>query len=131
MPGRDPLRPELTRALPEAGELDELVAAHTRVRRATRQIVGDKRVDHIAGEDVAEVHHIERDAELCGDTAGIEKVVERATTTTRRVAPQPHGDADDLVSGFDQQGRGNRAVDAAAHTNDDAVAAPRGDRVEW
>src|SRR6185295_4461510 len=58
-----------------------------------------------------------RDAELIGNTARIEKVVERAAAALDRgtAFPQTHRDADDVVSGLDQQRSCQGAVDAAAH----------------
>src|SRR5262249_43531852 len=106
----------------------ELIAARARIGRPAAAVFGDEVVHHCRLEGAAEVHHIERDAELLGDAARIEKVVERATTAflaALAALPQPHRHTDDVIALFDQQRRSKRAVDAAAHRDYDALCTSR------
>src|SRR4029079_9688211 len=68
---------------------------------------------------LTEVHHVERKAETLGDEACVEEIVERATAAVARPGPEPHRHTDDVVAGLDQQRHRQRAVDAAAHGDDD------------
>lgn len=75
---------EFDRALQEGGELDLLVAAHARVRRASGLVLGDEVVDHVVAEALGEVPHVERDAEQVGGAARIEGVLDRAASAASR-----------------------------------------------
>ena len=66
------------------------------------------RIDDVAVEVVGEVEHEVVDVELLGDTAGIVDVGHRAAAGVAVAAPQPHRDADDVVTGVDQLGGGDR-----------------------
>src|SRR5207253_8964694 len=123
--GGEARRAELPRPPPEQPELDVLVAAGARVRRAAGEILGDERPHHLALEDVREVEHVVGEAEPLGDGAGVVEVLEGATAAGP-VARQSERDADHLVAGAHAPGGRHRAVDAPAHGDDDPhAAAPR------
>ncbi len=75
----------------------------------------DVRVDDRGVEVLREVEDEVVDAELLGDAAGVVDVGHAAAPGVALPAPQPHRDADDLVTVARQQRGGDGRVDAAAH----------------
>src|SRR5438093_289196 len=123
--GGKPARAELPGSPPEQAELDVLVAARARVRRAPGEVLGDERPHHLALEDVGEVEHVVGKAEPVGDRARVVEVVEGAAAAAS-VARQAERDADHLMARADAPGGRDRAVDTAAHRDHDPhAAAPR------
>ena len=136
VPGRDRLRAVGLPLLEQRAELQPVVAVHARVRRAAGEVVADERLDHLLAEVRLEVDRVEWEAEsvrnrarvarIGGRTAGRERLLRPAVA----IVPRAHVHADHLGAGAMQQRRRDRAVDAAAHRNDDPPAAPvieRGD----
>ena len=88
--------------------LDELVAGEAGVGCAAPSVLGDEIIDHILLELLLEVEDVVRNIERLGDRYGIIDIFDRATLllARQRIAivqrPQPHGDADHLVSLLDQ-----------------------------
>gem|GEM_PF-4906841 len=84
----------------------------------------DKEIDHILFEDFLYIDEIEGHVELVGHLAGIVDALQATTFVGRAFAstnfgPQPHHHANAVIALFHEQGRGYRAIDAAAHGNDD------------
>src|SRR5438093_2051672 len=120
MAGRDGVAVERVRVIEEIAELRKRVAPHTRNGCPAARILGDEVVDDVVPEAVLEIEHIVRDAQLVCDELRVRDRVERATRTVGHavaVTEQLHRGADDLVPLFDEQRRGDGAVDAARHGN--------------
>jgi hypothetical protein len=107
------------RPLEQAVELEVAVALDAGVRCAPDPVGLDVGLDHAAVEVVGEGPDVVDDAELLGDPAGVVDVADRAAAGVGLAAPQLHRDADDLVAGLEQAGRGDRRVDAAGHGGQD------------
>src|SRR5262249_5324091 len=113
---------ELAGAPAKQPELDPLVAARARVRGAAREILVEEGLDDGAREGLGRVEDVVREAQPIGDGARVVEVVERAAAA---LLP-PHEterDADHVVAGGRAAGRGDGAVDPAAHGDDHALAA--------
>jgi hypothetical protein len=112
----------------EVTEAHLAVAFYARIRRSA----GDMFVDEIAHDHIVKmvlsVEDVKGDIQVRGNPSSVSHLVWRAASvqtlrwTGRRLAPQTHHETDYLVSLFDQQGRGSRAVDPATHSNDDATS---------
>ena len=72
VPGRDGVEAEGEGLLEHGRELDALIAAHARVGRAAGRVLGDEVVDDIVAEPLAEIPHIERDAQPLGRATSIQ-----------------------------------------------------------
>ena len=110
-------------------ELDLLVAANARDRRLAGEVGVGEVVDHRRLEPPLEVEDVVGDADAVGDPAGIVDVLAGAAASrpARGLAMviELQGNADDVVALLFQQRRGDRAVDAARHGDDDAGLARR------
>ena len=78
VPGDDRVEAERQRPVQHRGELDLLVAAQARVRRAAGGVLGDEVVDDVGVEPLGQVPDVERDAEHVGGPARVAGVLERA-----------------------------------------------------
>jgi hypothetical protein len=67
----DSVKTQRQRASGQRGELDPLIAAHTRVRGFASRIGRHEVVDHVFFELVSEIPYIERDSEDIGNTPGV------------------------------------------------------------
>ena len=108
-----------------ARELDLLVAAQARVRRAAGGVLADEVLDDVLVEAVAEVPDVERDADHVGRPARVVGVLDRAAAAGAaavglRVAREGQVDAGDVVALLDRAGRRDGRVDAARHRCQDA-----------
>jgi hypothetical protein len=101
----DRVEAELERPFEQGGELDLLVAAHARVRRAARAVLGDEVVDDVVAEALGEVPDVERDAERsAARRASIaSSIVQQPRLPVRSVprAREREVHADDVVTGVD------------------------------
>ena len=118
--GGDGVEPERERLLEQGGELDALVAAHARVRRAAGRVLGDEVVDDIGLEPLGEVPHVIGNAEHVGGALRVHGVFDRAAAAAAgaqgaRVAAEREVHADHFMPGFDGARGSDGAVDAAAH----------------
>jgi hypothetical protein len=82
----DGVEAEVERLVEQRRELDLLVAAQARVRRAALRVLGDEVVDDVELEPLREVPDIEGNAERVGDAARIHRVFDRAAAA--RALPQ-------------------------------------------
>ena len=128
--GGNGVESERERLLQHRRELDLLVAAHARIRGAPGGVFGDKVVHHVGLEALAEVPHVERDAEQGGRAAGIHRVLDcaaaaRAGAQSARGAAQREMHADHVVPGLDSARGGHGAIDAPTHRRKN----PHGSRV--
>jgi hypothetical protein len=67
--------------LEQRGELDALVAAHARVRRAPGGVLGDEVVDDVGLESLREIPHVVGDADFVGDALRIHGVFDGAAAS--------------------------------------------------
>ena len=86
--GRHGIEPQRHGLVEQSGELDLLVAAQARVGRATRGVLGDEVLDHVALEPRGHVPDIEGDPDHVGHPAGVTGVLDGATADalSRKVA---------------------------------------------
>ena len=135
--GRDGLAVVLVAGLAQQrAELHDGVAVDARAGRPAVEVGGDERLDDPRAELPLEVHDVERDPEPRGDPAGVVGGVGRAAAAAVlgvgvRDVVEAHPDADDLVPLLVEQRRGDRAVDAARHGDEDPAhpaATPGGAR---
>src|SRR6185437_13527417 len=121
VPGADRVEAEGERPVEDRRELDLLVAAQARVRGPARRVLGDEVVDHVAGEALGHVPHVERDADHVGGPARVAGVLDRAAAARPgpvrlRVGRQRQVDAGHLVTGVHRACRRGRGVNAAGHS---------------
>ena len=130
MAGRDGLAVvEVPGPAEQRPELDVGVAVDARARRPAVEIRVEERLEDAGVELALEVHHVERDAELGGDAAGVIRGVERAAALLElrvRVGDvvEAHPDADDLVALLVEERRGDRRVHATRHRDEDPAHTP-------
>ena len=89
-------------------------------------MTGDESLHDCATKDILRIQHKKRDAELVGDAAGVAHLRRRAAAIMRRAThsrlrPQAHHHADHIITSARQQRRGNGAIHAAAHSDDNAL----------
>jgi len=108
------------------GELDPLVAAHTRDGRAAGRVGRRELLDHRLAEPRLHVERVVRDPEPLGDGTGILEVAAGAAglavAAARPLVVELQGDAHDLEAGFGEQCRRDRAVHPTRHGDDHARA---------
>jgi hypothetical protein len=78
--------PSIAPALQEVAELGVAVAAHARVRRAPRGVLGHEVVDHVAREVALHVEDVVRDAQAVGDPLRVHDPVQTAAGLRRAVS---------------------------------------------
>ncbi len=127
--GADGVEAEREGLVEQRRELDPLVAAHARVRRAAGRVLGDEVVDDVALEALGEVPHVEGDAEHVGRSPGVPGVLDRAAAAGSGpqgggVAGQREVDADDVVPGVDGTRGGDGRVDPTAHRGEHPHGVP-------
>ena len=127
--GDDRVEAERQRPVQHGRELDLLVAAQARVRRPAGGVLGDEVVDDVLGEALGEVPHVERDAELVGDPAGVVRVLDAAAAAGAAAQRLPvrrerEVDTGDVVPGVDRQRGGDRGVHSPAHRGEDPHRGP-------
>jgi hypothetical protein len=121
--GREPVEPELQHAREHQVEPDERVAANTRIRRPSLEVVAVKRLDDALAELSLEVPAVVRNAEQARHAPRILNRRQRAAPAVLRsffsVAARPllKRDADDIVALRLQQRGRNRRVDPTRHRN--------------
>ena len=76
--GADRVEAERERPVEHRRELDLLVAAQARVRRAAGGVLGHEVVDHVLAEPLGQVPDVERDADHVGGAPGVPGVLEGA-----------------------------------------------------
>ena len=118
--GADRVEAQRERLVEHRRELDLLVAAQARVRRAAGGVLRDEVVDHVRAEPLGQVPDVERDADHVGRAPGVAGVLEGAAAAgagaeRRRVARQRQVHAGDVVAGLDGPGGGDRGVHPAGH----------------
>ncbi len=129
MAGGDVVGFKCRKTVEEGAVLDVLVAAHARVRGAAGSVFGDESIDDLLLELLFEVHDVVANAELARNPAGIVDVFDAAALLVAAeffralFGPKAHGDADDFVALFVQEGGRDGAINAAGHADDDAGAA--------
>ena len=129
VPGGDGLAVVLEpRPAEERPELHVRVAVDARRRRPAVEVGVEERLQDAGVELALEVHHVERDVELSGDTPGVVGRVERAAALLElgvRVGDvvQAHPDADGLVTRITHERRRDGRVDAARHRDEDPAHA--------
>src|SRR6267143_117554 len=121
MPGRNRIAVERVGVIEEVPELREGVAAHAGNGRAPARVFGHEIVDHVVPEPVLEIEDVVWNAELVRHQLRVGDRVEGAAGTVGdgvAVTEQLHRRADHVVTLFDEQGRGDRGIDAARHRNE-------------
>ncbi len=113
--GGDAVEPEEVGALDQAVELQMAVAFHAGVRREPIAVRVDVGSHDVTQEVVAEVEDRVVDAQLLRDAPGVIDITDRAAAAVALASPQLHRDADDVVTGLEQQRGGHGRVDAARH----------------
>ncbi len=116
---------QLLAVAPQLAELQPVVAHYARIGRAPQQIFVGEVIDD-AIKLALKVEGIERDIEAVGDTTGVAGIDGAATAflvvgaaILRSVDAGAHEQTDDLVALPAQQVRRHRAIDAAAHRQND------------
>ena len=102
----------------DRGELDLLVAADARVRRAAGRVLGHEVVDHVAVEPFGHVPDVERDTDHVGGAAGVPCVLQRAAAPRAgpvgtRVGGQREVNRRHVVASVHGPCGGRRRIDAA------------------
>ncbi len=118
--GADRVEAQGERLVQQRLELDPLVAAQARVGGAAGRVLGDEVLDHVLGEPLGEVPHVERDAEQVRGPAGVVGVLDGAAAPgagaqRARLGRQGQVHADHVVAGIDRTGGGHRRVHSTAH----------------
>ena len=90
MPGDHRVEAEVKRLLQQRGELDLLIATHTRVRGAAGAVLLDEVVDDVQLEALGEVPHVVRNADDVGGTLGIHRVLNGAATAASSAESSGH-----------------------------------------
>ena len=129
VPGDDRVEAERQRPVQHRRELDLLVAAQARVRRPAGRVLGHEVVDDVLGEALGEVPHVERDAQLVGDPAGVVGVLDAAAAAGAAaqrlpVRRQRQVHPGDVVPGVDREGGRDRGVHSPAHRGEDPHRGP-------
>ena len=139
MPRRDVLGADLLREVPQLAELQPVVAHHARIRRAAGEVfVGEVVLD--PAERVLKVQSVKWNVESIGDSSRIRSVGRAAASLLVRLCidngqrdaesrragllvgrPGPHKQTDDLVPLLLEQDGRCRAVDTAAHRENDSL----------
>ena len=120
---------QVARPAEQRPELHVRIAVDAWARRPAIQVRVEERLEDAGIELPLEVHHVERDAELAGDPAGVIGGVERAAALLElgvRVGyvVQAHPHADDLVALGVQDRRRDRGIDPAGHRDQDPAQTP-------
>jgi hypothetical protein len=120
VPRCDRVEAQVDGLLEEGRELDALVAAHARIRRAPRRVFGDEVIDHVGLEPLGEVPDVVRDADLVRDALRIHRVFDGAAAARARAERAGHPRQCEvhphhIVPRFDRARRGDRGVDPATH----------------
>ncbi len=105
---RDGIESQQIGALAEPVELQVSIAFDARVRREAFAVSTHVGIDDVGVEIVAEVEHEMVDVQLLCDTPGVVDIGDRTAAGIALAAPQAHRDTDDVVTGIDQFGGGNR-----------------------
>ena len=113
--------------LRQHAELHEGVAPHARIRRPSGEVFRAEIIQHDLLVFVRAVEHAVFDPELAAQGFRVRDVLRLAGPETRilvatlvtPLAPQFHGDADDLVPLFPEQSRRDRGIDAAGKSHGD------------
>ena len=120
MTGRHQVEPELVRPVEEGSELDVLVAAHARVRRAPRAMLGVEVGQDGAVEDRAHVDDLELEPDHVGDGGRVRLGLRAATPVVDSVEmDELHVRTPHAISVPVQDRRGDGGIDAAAHGDED------------
>src|SRR4030095_13807683 len=115
--GGDKLRAVLPCPAHETAELEIAIARDARIGRAAVQIIGGKRLHYGFDELRTEVEQGVRNAKRSGDF--LRAAMVRTDTRAETASPHAQGNAVDVIALFPEQCRGNRAVGAAAHSDND------------
>ena len=123
--GREPgAGPETLGQLEHRVEAHVAVAAHAWVRRQPRGVVVEEGLDDAGAELLAQVEGEVRDAHSVRQRPGAAHRLSRAAralAVVGRIGPQLEGDRRDIASGARLEQRGDGAVHAAAHGDEDAA----------
>ncbi len=125
MAGRHEVGPDLLAVGPELAELEPDVAHDARIRRPPGHVlVGE--IIHDPREVALEVEGVERDIEPVGDALGIHGIGDAAAglrppLRVLGVGTGAHEQADHIVPMLLQQAGGDRAINSAAHRQDNAT----------
>ena len=123
---RDVVRAELHRPLKQAAEFHKAVASDARIRRASFAVFGKEIIDDCLTKEFLEIHDVMRDADDLRDAPRIVDGRQRAAAAViccevAALVREPHRHADDVIAAFLEERRRQRAVDAAAHADDDRL----------
>ena len=121
--GRERLRPQPLAQLEHRVESHVAVAAHARVGRETRAVIGQPALDHAGAELRSEVDRQVRHAQAVRQLARAAHGLRRAAAglaVVLGVGPQLERHPDRLLAALGDQQRGDGAVDAAAHRHERA-----------
>ncbi len=118
--GRDGIKTECQPPLQHRLEFDVLVAAHARIGRAPLGVLINKVLDHVLGKSLGEIPDIERDSQHVGNTSGIHRILNGATTSrpSAKSAGHPRESqmhTDDLVAGLHSARGSDSAIHTTAH----------------
>src|ERR1700683_3727136 len=109
-----------------------IISEAARDRRASREILGNKRTHHVALEALFVVDHVIRNADVLSHAAGVVNIVERAAAAgyllghalvpgQPALVPKLHGQADDVVPLGAQHARDRGGIDSARHGYGDGL----------
>ena len=126
MAGRHEVGADLFAIGPQLAELEPDVADHARIGRSSRQILV-REVIFDPREVALEIKGVKRNVEPIGDTLGIERVGHAATGLGAPFdilggRPRAHENAQNVVALLLQQHGGDRAVNPAAHRQNNTLA---------
>ena len=116
---------QVARPTEQRPELHLGVAVRAGRRGLAVEVRAEERREHAGLELALQVHHVERDAELARDPAGVLRGVERAAALLELRdgigdVVQAHPHADDVVALLGEQRRGDGRIDAAGHRDEGA-----------
>ena len=108
----------------QALELHIAVTRNAWIRRPAFRIVREKIIDDLLAEEFLEIHHIMGNADDFTNAARISHGAQRAAASViflevAALIGKAHRNTDDIIPLFLEQGRRQRTVYTAAHTNDD------------
>jgi hypothetical protein len=120
VPGTHRVEAERERLVQHRLELDLLVAAQARIRRAPGRVLADEVVDHVRVETLGQIPDVERDADHVGRAPRVPRVLGSAAaagagTEGLRVPGQCQMNASHLVPGLYRPSSRDRRVHSAGH----------------
>ena len=124
----DGVEPQTLRPFKEQVELDDAIAFNTGIGCQPSGVISDKGFDHGGLKLLGVVKDVVVDSEHMCHAPSVIDIRDRTTSRIAWATPQLQGDANHVVSGFAQQGGGDRGVNSPRHCDHDfhVVSLPAG-----